>query len=122
MTKFKAFADKLNVAKILISVFGKAESIVGKGKKWWLLAFSSFPTIFSKGFFLMVVLAAPRNMSFKNIVGRGENAGYKHYSFPQNVFYPFLKKKKFLNFTTRVFANALNLDQSKILLFGKGLT
>ena len=32
-TKFKAFADdKLNVVKIMISVFGKVQNIVGKGE------------------------------------------------------------------------------------------
>ena len=56
VTKFKAFADdKLNVPKMIISVFGKLENIEGKGKKCWLPAFSPFPTTFSKGFFLGVV-------------------------------------------------------------------
>ena len=50
-TKFKAFADdKLNVAKIMISVFDQVKNIVGKGEKSWLPAFSPFPTMFSKGF------------------------------------------------------------------------
>ena len=52
-TKFKAFADdKLYVAKIMICVFDRVEKIAGK---CWLRAFSPFPTMFSKGFFLRVV-------------------------------------------------------------------
>ena len=49
MTKLKAFADeKLNVAKMTISLFRRVESTVGK-------AFSPFPKVFSKAFFFRVV-------------------------------------------------------------------
>ena len=56
MIKFKAFAnDALNVAKIIISVFYRLEHIVGRGENAGLPAFSPFPAMFSKGFFLRVV-------------------------------------------------------------------
>ena len=55
-SKLKAFADdKSKVANIMIFVFDSVENIVGKRKKCWLPAFSSFPTMFSKAFFLRVV-------------------------------------------------------------------
>ena len=44
MTKLKAFADdRINVAKMMISVFDRVENI---------MVFSPFPTKFSKGFCL----------------------------------------------------------------------
>ena len=56
MTKLKTFADnKLNVAIITISLFDKVENTVEKGKKYWLPAFSLFPTVFGKAFTLRVV-------------------------------------------------------------------
>ena len=49
MTKLKAFADnKLNVTEIRISLYDRVENTVGKGKKCWLPAFSSFSTGFPK--------------------------------------------------------------------------
>ena len=52
MTKLKALADnKLNGAKIGISLFDRVENTVGKGEN----VFSPFPTMFSKGFFVGVV-------------------------------------------------------------------
>ena len=51
-TKLKAFADeKLNVTKMIISVFDRVENIVGKGKIACTRT-SLFPRMFSKGFFL----------------------------------------------------------------------
>ena len=55
-TKLKAFADyKLNVTKIIISVFDRVENIVGKGEwekeKLLVQVISPFPTMFSKDFF-----------------------------------------------------------------------
>ena len=51
-TKLKAFADdKLNVTKIIISVFDRVENIVGKGEIACTSYFSFFPQCFSKGFF-----------------------------------------------------------------------
>ena len=42
-TKFKAFADdKLNVAKIMISVFDRVENIVGKGENAGFLFHTMF--------------------------------------------------------------------------------
>ena len=50
-SKFKVFAeDKLNVARIMISVSDRVENIVGKGEMLVTSTFS-FPTMFSKGFF-----------------------------------------------------------------------
>ena len=54
--KLKAFADdKIDVTEKLKFVFGRVENIVGKRRKCWLPAFSPFPTMFSKGFFVRVV-------------------------------------------------------------------
>ena len=56
MTKFKAFADdKLNIAKMIISLCDRVENTVGKEEKCWLPAFSSFATVLSKAFFFRVV-------------------------------------------------------------------
>ena len=70
--RFKAFAEnKIIVTQKFEFVLGRVENIVGKGenvgnagkskkhcwkkRKCWLPAFSPFPTMFSKGFFLKVV-------------------------------------------------------------------
>ena len=60
----KALAgEKLNVAKMIISVFNRVENIL-----WWkrenASAFSPFPTMFSKAFALKVVKC--RNCAVKN--------------------------------------------------------
>ena len=39
----------------MIFVFDRAENIVEKEEKWWLPAFSPFPTMFFKGVFLKVI-------------------------------------------------------------------
>ena len=50
----KASGDiKFNVVKTMISLFYRVENIVGKRKKCRLPAFSPFPALFSKGFFVM---------------------------------------------------------------------
>ena len=55
-TKLKAFADdKIKVAKIRISLLDKSRKYCGERRKCWLPAFSSFPTVFSKAFFVSVV-------------------------------------------------------------------
>ena len=47
--KLKSLADdNLNVAKMMISLYGRAENIMVKRRKWWLPAFSPFPTMFSE--------------------------------------------------------------------------
>ena len=52
MTKFKAFAEnKLNVAKIFISVFDRVENIVGKGENAGHHQFLVFPQCFQKASF-----------------------------------------------------------------------
>ena len=54
-TKLKAFADdKLNVTKMIVSVFDRVENIVEK-EKLLVQAISPFSTIFSKGFFPRLV-------------------------------------------------------------------
>ena len=54
-TKLKAFAeDKLNVTKMIISVFDRLENIVGKGEIACTSNFS-FSTMFSKGLFPRLV-------------------------------------------------------------------
>ena len=56
MTKLKAFADdKLNIAKMTISLCDRVENNVGKEKKCWSPAFSSFPTVVYKVFFFRVI-------------------------------------------------------------------
>ena len=63
-TKSKAFADdKLNITKMIISVFDKVENIVGKGEIACTSNFS-FPTMFSKGFF-------PRGVKRCHCMGMG---------------------------------------------------
>ena len=54
LSKLKAFADnEINVTENL--KFGKGRKHCGKMRSCWLPAFSPFPTMFSKGFFLRVV-------------------------------------------------------------------
>ena len=56
MTKLKAFADdKLNVAKMTISLFGRVENPMGKGENAGHQHFFPFPTGFSKALFLRLV-------------------------------------------------------------------
>ena len=73
----------------------------------------------------------PQNLDFnnlekedyKNIVGKGENAGHQHFfPFSNNVFYSSKKNFKFSITCILSSVNAFNLDQSKILSFGKALT
>ena len=52
LSRLKAFADdNLNVDQKMEFAFDRVENIVGKGAA----AFSSFPTMFSKGFFPRVI-------------------------------------------------------------------
>ena len=56
--KLKGFAEvKINVAQKLKLVLGRVVPVnfVGKGEKCWLPAFSPFPIMFSKVFFLRVI-------------------------------------------------------------------
>ena len=55
MTKLKTFADKINVAQMLIPFFDRIENILGKGEKADYQHFLLFPQWFLKGFFLGVV-------------------------------------------------------------------
>ena len=60
------------------------------------------------------------NTPFEKIVGKGENVGNQHFLLFPKMFSTQLKIKivKLANFTFSS-ANAFNLDQSKILSFGK---
>ena len=61
--------------------------------------------------------------TFENIVRKGENAGNQHFLLFPQCFLPFPKQG--LLFYSNFFmssANAFNLDQSKVLSFGKELT
>ena len=67
---------------------------------------------------------------FQNIAGKGENAGDQHFLFFRNCFQPYPSNHSSLSKYTIIIlanfilssANAFNLDQSRILLFGKELT
>ena len=53
LSELKAFVgNKMNVAKIMIYVSDRSRKLCGKRRQCRLPAFSSFPTKFSKGFFL----------------------------------------------------------------------
>ena len=59
---------------------------------------------------------------FENIVGKGENAGNQHFLLFQQSFLSFPKQISIFWVTFILpSANALNLDQSKILSSGKEL-
>ena len=56
VTKLKAFADdKVNVARMMISLDYRVENTVGKGENAGYQYFSPFPTVFSKVFFFRVI-------------------------------------------------------------------
>ena len=56
ITKSKLFADnKLNVAKMTISLFDGVENTEGKGENAGYQRFSPFPTVFSEAVFFRVV-------------------------------------------------------------------
>ena len=61
--------------------------------------------------------------AFKNIVGKGENAGNKHFLLFPQFFFTLPKTSFYFSFNFILSsANACNSDWSKILLFGKELT
>ena len=62
-----------------------------------------------------------KKRDFENIVGKGENAGNQHFLLFPQCFLPY-HIEIIISATFIVSsANTLNLDQSKILPFGKGL-
>ena len=64
-----------------------------------------------------------KKMPFEKIVGKGENAGNQHFLlFPQCFTTQSVRKIIFSAAFILSSANAFNLDQSKILLFGKELS
>ena len=89
--------------------FGKGRKGCGERTKCWLPAFSPLPTMFSKGYFFRVVIVKvlfvwkrvnplpncpnfimiQREKLFKNIVGKGENAGKQYFlHFPRCFYMP----------------------------------
>ena len=64
----------------------------------------------------------PEKVALGNIVGKGENAGDQHSPLP--TIFSTLPPKNFIFLVAFILlsANALNLNKSKILLFGKGLS
>ena len=68
------------------------------------------------------LLTTQRNNPFKNLLGKGENAGNQHFLLFPTIF----STPTETNFNFRVMfillsANLFNLDKSKISLFGKEL-
>ena len=60
-----------------------------------------------------------KKKAFESIVGKGENAGNQHFILLPQCFLSYQREK--LSFNQHLSsANAFNLDQSKILPFGKG--
>ena len=58
LIKTEAFADdKLDIAEMEISVFDWIQKLRRKLRKCWFTAFSSFPTIFSTGFFFRIIIS-----------------------------------------------------------------
>ena len=106
-------------------------------------AFSSFSTMFSKIFFMGTVKTRECLMQDKCVltfyptiptfIDSGKKSLFKTlwekekmlvisiFSFSHNVFYPSQKEFLCLSYICFVAADALNLDQSINLLFGKGL-
>ena len=103
--------------------------------KCWFPAFPPFPAMFSRNFIFMVInacnclarsllltkqsqlLMTLRKTAFENLVEKGENAGYQHFSFPYNVLYYIRNKVQFLSHIILWSASALNMDKSEILPF-----
>ena len=77
-SRLKAFSDdKVKVLKKVIFVFDRLENILGKGKKCWLLAFSPFLSMFSKGF-LVRVLKSPDCGQELTYVVKFHNLSHQH--------------------------------------------
>ena len=70
-------ADKIDVAKITITVFDRIENIVGK------CLVMSFKTNNSSLNYTILSFNHPENQDFKNIVGKGKSA-------PNQYFSPFI--------------------------------
>ena len=80
----------------------------------------AFESLTTQSRFLTTLYKKP----FKNIVGKEENAGNQHFLiffFSHNVLYPFQNKFQFFSYIYYVVCKCFQLDQSKILLFGKEL-
>ena len=55
-TKLKAFSDdEIRASQKMKFMTVRVENIAGKGRKCWLSAFSPFPKMFSRAFFLRAV-------------------------------------------------------------------
>ena len=67
------------------------------------------------------LLTSLKKKAFENIVGKEENAGNKHFLLFPQCFLLFPKQISIFESELLSSANALNLDKSEILLFGKEL-
>ena len=68
------------------------------------------------------LLMTPKNKSFENILGKGENAVYQHFLLFPKCFLPFPREICIFFFLVAFIllsACALNSDKSKFLSFGK---
>ena len=90
--KLQTFVDNnINVAKMMISIIDGIKSIAGKEKlekKKMLVGniFSVTHKVLKS--LLLINLDKPGNMSFENIVGKGENAGNQHFLLLPQWFLP----------------------------------
>ena len=68
------------------------------------------------------LLTTSRKSPFETMVVKGEKAGYQHFLFFPPCFLPFLNQISIIHLHLFLSsANAFNLDQSRILPFGKEL-
>ena len=131
-TKLKAFADdKLNVTKIMISVYDRVENIVEKRRNCFYKQFPFFPQLFSKASFpdpskavtvweWVNSLTTLKKKALEKTVGKGENASNQNFSFSHSVFYSTKREIVILTMFNLSSANAFSLVTSKNLSFSKG--
>ena len=67
------------------------------------------------------LLTTPKKEPFDNSVGKGENAGNQHFLLFLQYYLPIPKRMPVVKLHFLLSANDFNLDQSKILSFGKEL-
>ena len=64
-----------------------------------------------------------KKKDFENIMGKGENAGNQHFLLDPQCFLPFPNQISIFGLHLFLLsANALNLNQSKVLTFGEELS
>ena len=130
LSKFKAFADnKINATENSNFFFRKGKKHCGKRRKFWLPAFSLFPTMFSRGIFYMVINPFPNKPGFlhvcttsllKTLWGKEKLLVKAISPFPTMFsnhlenFLPFSSTLKLSSVTS------FTLDESKSVRLGKG--